>query len=108
MVDSTNIKGRRRKIYMLLFIIISLLILVIIVGMLGFRYIVKLNWIDSFHNAAMYTSGMGAIATMEGTEEKIFASIYALIAGLLFVTVAAYIVTQIIAIEFVNYFDVFE
>ena len=86
----------------LLIFVFVLIIIIFIFGLLGFRYLVKLNWIDSIHNTSFYLSGMGAIAEMKTPTEKLFSSAYAIIAGFVFIAIAAYLIDAIIDIVFFN------
>jgi hypothetical protein len=58
------------------------------VGMGGYRYFQRMEWIDAFLNAAMLIGGMGPIETKLTWGGKLFAGLYALYAGLV-VLVAA-------------------
>ena len=53
-------------------------------GMGGYRYYEHLGWRDAFLNAAMLLGGMGPVATPVSPGGKIFAGLYALYAGLVF------------------------
>jgi hypothetical protein len=54
------------------------------VGMAGYAYFEKLDWRDSFLNAAMILGGMGPVKTDLTPAGKLFAGAYALYAGLVF------------------------
>lgn len=84
----------------LLLWMLAILVAVLLVGILGFRYIVHLDWIDCVHNAAFYISGLGTVATMKTTNQKLFSSAYALIGVILFAGVIIYILSQFIGVEF--------
>jgi hypothetical protein len=51
-------------------------------GMVGYRYLEGMPWIDAFANAAMILSGMGPLAPLETWGGKLFAGLYALYSGL--------------------------
>ena len=57
------------------------------IGILGYRYLAHLAWIDSLLNASMILGGMGPVDPLPTTAAKLFASFYALFAGLVFVGV---------------------
>lgn len=59
------------------------------IGILGYHYLADFSWIDSLLNAAMILTGMGPVGQLNTNLAKIFASIYALFSGLIFVTVMA-------------------
>lgn len=65
--------------FSLLLILISLFI-----GMAGYHFFENLSWIDSFINAAMILGGMGPIEIPQTYGGKIFAGIYALYSGIIF------------------------
>ena len=56
-------------------------------GTCGYRYVAGLAWIDAFLNASMILSGMGPVDRLETFEAKLFAALYALFSGLVFVAV---------------------
>jgi hypothetical protein len=65
------------------------------IGMLGYHHFEKLCWLDSFLNAAMILGGMGPVNDLHSDAAKLFAGLYALFAGLIFIGVAGIIVFPI-------------
>lgn len=55
------------------------------IGVAGYHYIAGLSLVDSFLNASMILGGMGPIGELKTNGAKIFASLYALFAGLFFI-----------------------
>jgi hypothetical protein len=76
-------------------------------GTVGYRMAGKLNWIDAFLNASMILSGEGPVDRMETTTAKLFAALYALFSGLLFVGVIGIIVAPWVH-RFFHYFHLDE
>lgn len=64
-------------------------------GMFGYSYFEKMNWVDAFVNAAMILSGMGPVSTLQTDGGKIFAGFYALFSGIVFLVVIAVIIAPI-------------
>lgn len=64
-------------------------------GMLGYHYIAKLAWIDAFVDAAMILSGMGPVSHLETWGAKLFAGLYAIYSGLLFISIIAIILIPV-------------
>jgi len=58
----------------------------LVIGILGYHYLAKANWLDSFHNASMILSGMGPVIEIETDTGKWFSSFYALFSGVVFIT----------------------
>ena len=56
-------------------------------GILGYHYIAKFSWIDSLLNASMILGGMGPMGDLPSDASKVFASVYALFSGLVFISV---------------------
>ena len=54
------------------------------VGTLGYRVLGRLDWVDAFMNASMILTGMGAVDPMPTVAAKLFASLYALYSGIVF------------------------
>ena len=59
------------------------------VGMLGYSYFEHLAWLDAFLNSAMLLGGMGPVDPPRTAGGKLFAGLYALYAGLVFLVTAA-------------------
>lgn len=74
----------------------SLLAVSIGIGMLGYIAFEGLAWIDAFVNAAMLLGGMGPVDPPHTFAGKLFAGLYALYAGLVFIVTAALLFTPII------------
>jgi hypothetical protein len=58
------------------------------IGVLGYRFLERLEWIDALLNASMILGGMGPVNELHTVAGKIFASIYALYSGLIVLVVA--------------------
>ena len=58
-------------------------------GMIGYVYFEQLHWVDAFLNSAMLLGGMGPVDPPHTEGGKLFAGIYALYAGLVFLVTAA-------------------
>ncbi len=78
-------------------IISSLFILVTLaMGIAGYHWIAGFGWVDSLLNASMILGGMGPVGELQTTGAKIFASVYALLSGLVFVGVMGVIISPIL------------
>ena len=55
------------------------------IGTMGYHWLGRLPWIDAFLNASMILGGMGPVDRMDTTGAKLFAAVYALFSGLVFV-----------------------
>jgi len=71
---------------------LAIIIVSLIIGMLGYRYYEGLSWLDAFLNAAMLLGGMGPVESPKTEGGKLFAGVYALYAGLVFIAAAGLIV----------------
>jgi len=60
----------------------------LLLGMVGYVYFEHFTWIDAFVNAAMLLGGMGPVNPLQTDAGKLFAGLYALYAGLVFLAVA--------------------
>jgi hypothetical protein len=71
------------------FAVASLLIGVsLLVGMAGYHWLERMEWIDAFANASMILSGMGPLAPLQTWGGKLFAGLYALYSGLVLIVAA--------------------
>jgi len=69
-------------------VVLGLLIVSLILGMSGYVYFESLSWTDAFLNAAMLLGGMGPVNNPMTEGGKLFAGIYALYAGVVFLVAA--------------------
>lgn len=58
-------------------------------GTIGYHFIGKLMWLDSFHMSCMILTGMGPVAEMKSDGAKIFSSFFALYSGVAFLSITA-------------------
>lgn len=61
---------------------VILILVALLIGIAGYRFIAGFNWIDSLLEASMILGGMGPVRELHNDASKIFASIYALFSGL--------------------------
>ena len=66
----------------------ALLLGSLVLGMIGYAYFEQLAWRDAFLNSAMLLGGMGPVDAPKTDGGKVFAGLYALYAGLVFIMVA--------------------
>lgn len=78
------------------FAAMTLLAASLFAGMTGYEYFEQLAWRDEFINSAMLLGGMGPVNAPQSDGGKLFAVIYALYAGLVFLIVLAIIFTPVI------------
>lgn len=65
------------------------------IGIAGYRITEGLSFIDALLNASMILGGMGPVNELHTSAWKVFASFYALFAGMLFLVVAGVMVAPI-------------
>jgi hypothetical protein len=64
-------------------------------GMVGYMYFEHLPWRDAFLNSAMLMGGMGPVDAPRTDDGKVFAGLYALYAGLVFLAAAGLVFAPI-------------
>ncbi len=78
-------------------IAIGLVIFSLILGMFGYRHFEEMAWVDSFFNASMLLGGMGPVKTSDMSYGgKIFAGLYALYSGLLFIALMSLMMAPVV------------
>jgi hypothetical protein len=60
----------------------------LVVGTLGYHLLGRQAWIDSFLNACMLLGGMGPVGDLTTNAGKVFAALFALYSGLLFIALS--------------------
>ena len=68
----------------------------LLVGMLGYAHFERLGWLDAFLNVAMLLGGMGPVESPATPGGKLFAGLYALYAGMVFLVVASIILAPVV------------
>jgi hypothetical protein len=67
---------------------IALLILPLVIGVVGYMALADLSPVDAFLNASMILGGMGPVDPLNSDAAKIFAGLYALVSGIVFLVIA--------------------
>jgi hypothetical protein len=65
-------------------------------GMLGYRHFEGMPWLDAFLNAAMILGGMGPVETGLSDSGKLFAGLYALYSGVVFIAVMGLMLAPVV------------
>ncbi len=66
------------------------------VGTLGYHFFVGLDWLDAVLNASMILSGMGPVDAITTEGGKVFASVYALLSGVVFAITTGIIISPLL------------
>lgn len=68
----------------------------LVAGMVGYRELEGMSWLDAFLNAAMILGGMGPVAALGTDGGKLFAGLYALYAGGVFLVVTGLLLAPVL------------
>jgi hypothetical protein len=74
---------------------ILLILVALAIGIAGYHWVAGFSWIDSFLNASMILGGMGPVNVLPNADAKVFASLYALFSGLVFIAVMGIMFTPV-------------
>ncbi len=66
------------------------------IGVLGYHFTEHMPWLDSLLNASMILGGMGPVNTLATAAGKVFASLYALFAGIVFLVAAGVFIAPVV------------
>jgi hypothetical protein len=75
---------------------LALVAITLAVGMVGYRALEHLSWLDAFHQSALLLSGMGPVVDMKSDAGKIFDGIYALFCGVILLASTGLMFTPVI------------
>ena len=64
----------------------------LVIGMAGYMGLAGMSAVDAFLNAAMLLGGMGPVGDLPNARSKVFAGIFALYAGVIFIVAAGILV----------------
>ncbi len=74
---------------------VGILLFSLLLGVFGYEHFERLPWRDAFLNTAMLLGGMGPVNPPLTDNGKLFAGVYALFAGLIFVLVSSLMLTPV-------------
>jgi hypothetical protein len=74
----------------------GLIAVALMIGIAGYHFIAGFQWLDSLLEASMILGGMGPIKELPNDSAKIFASIYALFSGLIFIGVMGIVLSPVV------------
>ena len=66
------------------------------IGTAGYHFFADFTWVDSLLNAAMILTGMGPVGFLVTTRAKLFAVVYALFCGCVFLTMIVTVLTPMV------------
>ena len=64
-------------------------------GILGYHFIAGLRWVDALLDASMILSGMGPVSPLTSDWAKVFASVYALFSGVVFISATGILLSPV-------------
>lgn len=76
-------------------IAVALVVASLLIGIVGYRALEALSWIDAFLNAAMLLGGMGPVDVPQTFGGKLFAGLYAIYCGLAVIFAAGIILAPV-------------
>ena len=84
-----------KRIIASLLVALGLIVTALAIGIVGYHIIGGLGWIDSLLEASMILGGMGPVHELRDDASKVFASIYALFSGLIFIAVMGIVLSPV-------------
>ena len=76
-------------------LVLALVAVSLLIGMIGYVSLARMTWADAFLNAAMLLGGMGPVGDLPNDASKIFAGLFALYAGLVFIVAATMLIAPV-------------
>jgi hypothetical protein len=77
-------------------IAVALILGSLLLGMAGYAHFERLGWLDSFLNASMLLGGMGPVESPQTAGGKLFAGLYALYSGLVFLVAVGIVLAPVV------------
>jgi hypothetical protein len=72
-----------------------LIVLALFIGIIGYHWIAGFDFVDSLLESSMILGGMGPVNTLTTDGAKLFASVYALFSGLVFIAIMGIVLAPI-------------
>ncbi|MFH0918308.1 MAG: hypothetical protein V1830_04155 [Candidatus Omnitrophota bacterium] len=85
-----------KRLFIFIGIAMLLILFALAMGIAGYHWIAGFSWVDALLNASMILGGMGPVNPLTSTAAKIFASVYALFSGLVFIAVMGIVFSPIV------------
>jgi len=67
----------------------------LLLGMCGYHWLAGLPWMDAFLNASMIVGGMGPVDLLTAPPAKLFAGLYAVFSGVIFLGVFGLLIAPV-------------
>ena len=74
----------------------ALVVVSLTVGMAGYEHFEDMTWRDAFLNTAMIAGGMGPVDAPHTDGGKVFAGVYALYSGIVFIATATLLLAPVV------------
>jgi hypothetical protein len=84
-----------RRLFVCLGLALGIIAVAVGIGMAGYHFIAGLPWIDALLNACMILTGMGPVDMLRSNAAKVFASLYALFSGVVFISLMGLLLSPI-------------
>ncbi|HXI25892.1 MAG TPA: hypothetical protein VNG71_18695 [Pyrinomonadaceae bacterium] len=75
---------------------IGLMAIALFLGIAGYHFVAGFKWVDSLLEASMILGGMGPVRELSRDSAKVFASIYALFSGVIFIALMGIILSPVV------------
>ncbi len=85
-----------RRLVIYICVALAIVLFSLAIGIIGYHNFEGLSWIDATVNASMILGGMGPVNELHSTAGKLFASVYALFSGVMFLIAVAVIFAPIV------------
>ncbi len=79
-----------------LIIALGMIAVALFIGISGYHWIAGLGWIDAFLEASMILGGMGPVNPLQTNGAKIYAALYALFSGVVFIAIVGVVISPIV------------
>ncbi len=76
-------------------VVLVLLAISLAAGMAGYHWLAPMGWVDAFVNAAMLLGGMGPVDTLTNDAAKLFAGLYAMYCGVVFIATSGLLIAPV-------------
>jgi hypothetical protein len=85
-----------RRVAASLVVALGLIVISLLIGISGYHWLAGFGFVDSLLEASMILGGMGPVNQLPTEGAKVFASIYALFSGLMFIGIMGVVLSPIV------------
>lgn len=93
--DDDDSPGDKTHLFVILLVAVIIITILVIIGMIGLKLLMSLEWFDCFYHSTTYLSSIGDPSLPQTKSQKTFVALFSIIGGSILIATAAGLVAQV-------------